>query len=128
MGCDDKDNRFAAGKKLLNTGFSIYKTVVPGFFPEHMKPVKVKDGADDSVLIEADKVIPLVIPRDAESRMSTVVFEPEYIEAPVREGQKIGTVGFYLDKTLLYETPLITSDQVSRNSFRKSFMKIIVKM
>ena len=128
MGCDDKDNRFAAGKKLLNTGFSIYKTVVPGFFPEHMKPIKVKDGADDSVLIEADKVIPLVIPRDAESRMSTVVFEPEYIEAPVREGQKIGTVGFYLDKTLLYETPLITSGQVSRNSFRKSFMKIIVKM
>jgi len=128
MGCSDKDERFSVGKKLLNTGFANYKIVIPGFSSEYMKPLKVKGGVDRAVLTKAESIPPLVIPKGSEGNMSTVVLEPLYIKAPVKKGQNVGTVAFYLDKTLLYETRLITTDSVEKNSFRKSFIRIIVKM
>ena len=42
---------------------------------------------------------------------------PEYLEAPVKKGQKIGIVGFYNGDTLLYETALIAESDVKKITF-----------
>lgn len=126
--CEDKDERFSVGKKLLNTGFSVYKTIIPGFSGEHMMPLKVRHGTDSAVETEAAYLPPLVIPKGSEGKMETIIFLPEYIDAPLKKGQCVGTIGFYAEETLLYETPLVTVSSVGKNTFLKSFKKIIVKM
>jgi D-alanyl-D-alanine carboxypeptidase (penicillin-binding protein 5/6) len=128
MGCEDKDIRFIAAKQLLKDGFSGYRTVIPGFSSEYMKPLKVKGGTEMSVLTRAEEHPVLVIPKGSEGKMSTVVVEPLFVKAPVKKGQRVGTVAFYLEKTLLHETDLIADGDVEKNSFCKSLKKIIVKM
>lgn len=128
LGCQDKDERFTLAGKLIKNGFSSYKTVIPGFCGEYMKPLKVKGGTDYAVITDAYNISALVIPDGSEENMETVIFLPEYIKAPVKKGQKLGEVAFYLDSTLIYETPLIAVDSVQKNTFFKSLVKIIVKM
>ncbi|MBQ7047018.1 MAG: hypothetical protein IJN85_04685 [Oscillospiraceae bacterium] len=43
-----------------------------------------------------------------------MIFMPQYLEAPVKKGQRVGTVGFYNGDTLLYETSLVTQQAVKK--------------
>ncbi|MBE6842862.1 MAG: D-alanyl-D-alanine carboxypeptidase [Ruminococcus sp.] len=128
LGCDNSDDRFTAAKKLLDKGFLLYKTVIPGFSEEYMKPLRVKRGTESAVEVKVEKFPLLVIPKSHESDLTVVVFLPEYIKAPVSEGQYVGEVAFYCDETLLYETPLITKKAVLENTFLKSLLKLMGKM
>lgn len=128
LGSDSKDERFDIVKNLLKKSFNGYRTIVPGFDVSDMKPVKVKYGTDRAVMINAENIIPAVVPKGKEQSLKTVIFMPEYIEAPVEKGQKIGSVAFYCEDTLLYETSLVTASSVSKNTFMQCFKKIMVKM
>ena len=128
LGSEDSEERFDFAKQLLKKGISGYKTIIPGFSSEYMKPLKVKQGTEDSVILNAENLSTLVVPKETEDTLRIVTVSPDYIKAPVRKGQKIGTLAFYLDRTLLYETSLIAADSVPEKTFRKSLRKIIVKM
>ncbi|MDO5558275.1 MAG: D-alanyl-D-alanine carboxypeptidase family protein [Oscillospiraceae bacterium] len=128
MGCHDKDERFTVARDLLNLGFWSYKTIIPGFSTELMKPVKVKGGNDAAVDIEAYDLCPLVVPKWAEGQMEAVMLVPEYISAPVKKGQVIGNVAFYAGDTMIYDTPLIASTDVRKRDLFSCAKRIIVKM
>lgn len=128
LGCEDSDERFDFAKQLLKDGVFGYKTIIPGFSSEYMKPLKVKRGTETAVMLSAEKLSTLVIPKGTEDTLRVVTVSPEYINAPVRKGQKIGVLAFYLDRTLLCETSLIAADSVPEKTFQKSLRKIIVKM
>lgn len=128
LGCENSDDRFTAAKKLLDKGFALYKTVIPGFSEEYMKPLRVKRGTESAVEVRVEKLPLLVIQKSSEDDLTAVVFLPEYIKAPVSEGQYVGEIAFYCGETLLYETPLITKNDVQKNSFLKSLLKLMGKM
>ena len=127
MGCSDKDERFAVGKSLLAAGFSSYKVTTPAFSNEFLKPLSVHHGVDDAVEIEAEDLTGLVVPKSGDE-LSSVIFIPEYVEAPVKKGQKIGTVGFYNGDALLYETNLIASESVEWMTFSIALKKYLYIM
>lgn len=128
LGCTDSKDRFTVAGKLLDKGFLFYKTVVPGFSEEYMKPLKVKKGTDAAVEVKVEKFPMLVVSKSHESELSAVIFLPGYVNAPVRQGQRVGEVAFYCGETLLYETPLITKNAVEKNTFLKSLLKLMGKM
>lgn len=128
FGCEDEDSRFSKAKELLNRGFSGYVSVVPGFSPDNMKPLTVRHGTDRAVMITVRSSAKLVVPKENSEDIRTVVFLPEYIEAPVRKGQEIGILAYYNGRTLLYETPLVTEKSVEKITFLSSFKKILRKM
>lgn len=128
LGAVEENEQFTAAKQILNNGFAKYKSVTPGFDKEFMKPLTVKHGVDSAVEIDAYRISELIISRGTEGKIKTVVVLPEYIEAPVRKNQCIGVLAFYCGDTLLYETQLVTQNSVQKNTFFKSFRKIISKM
>ncbi len=119
LGENDKDERFSTAKSLLSDGFSYFKLTTPSFSGEFIKPVTVKGGLDRAVCITAGSLKGMVVPEN-NGEISTVVMIPEYIDAPVKKGQKIGCVGFYNGDTLIYETDLITETSVKAMSFGDS--------
>ncbi|MGN1480985.1 D-alanyl-D-alanine carboxypeptidase family protein [Porcipelethomonas sp.] len=127
LGCADKDERFSAGKSLLASGFSMYKVTTPAFSNEFLKPLAVHGGVDIAVEIEARSLTGLVVPKNRDE-LSSVIFLPEYVEAPVRKGQPVGRVGFYNGDTLLFETDLITSTKVDSMTFLKALKKCLCIM
>lgn len=124
MGCPDKDERFSIAKSLMATGFSSYKVTTPAFQDEFIKPVTVHGGKQPAVMIKAESLDELVIPKNA-GELGTVVLIPDYIEAPVKKGQLVGKVGFYNGDSLIYETNLIACDTIEKADFSSSLKKVL---
>lgn len=122
LGCDDENERFSIGKNLIGLGFSSYKVTSPAFSNEFLKPVEVKHGADSAVEIMAKDLKLLVVPKNGEE-LTSAIFLPEYVEAPIKKGQKLGIIGFYNGDTLLYESELIACNNVEEVDFAKAFSK-----
>ncbi len=127
LGCETDDDRFALAKDLLRRGFLGWKVVQPAFSEEFLYPVQVRSGVERAVLIRPGELKGLVVPRDCHE-LETVMVIPRYVEAPVQEGQKLGTAAFYQNDTLLYETSVVASDSVRKRNFGDALLQIIVKM
>lgn len=124
LGCEDKDERFGIGKSLIMSGFSLYKVTTPAFSDEFLKPVSVHGGKHRAVMIKAEKLEELVVPKNC-SEMSTAVLIPDYINAPIKEGQVVGKVGFYNGDSLLYETNLVACETIEKADFASVMKKIL---
>lgn len=110
LGCADEFERFTIAKSLLNKAFSGYQLTVPGFSEEFLRPLTVRGGTENAVLLEAAATPLLAIPAGAQP--VAVVVLPVYCEAPVRRGAHVGRVCFYDGETLLCETALLAADDV----------------
>lgn len=128
LGYPDKDQRFSLGKSLLDKGFANYKVTDPVFSTEHLMPLKVSGGVDSAVQIEARELKSIIVSKTNADNISSVIFLPEYITAPVKKNQIVGTVGFYVDDTLLYETDLVTTNSVDAMTVSKAFKLIWTKL
>ncbi len=127
MGCDDENERFSTAKSLMAQGFSYYKITTPEFSGEFIKPVTVRGGLDSAVCITAESLEGLVVP-ESDGEISTVIFMPQYLEAPVKKGQRVGTVGFYNGDTLLYETSLVTQQAVKKIEYKDALNIVLCNL
>ncbi len=124
LGCDDEEERFKMGKKMLSSAFSSYKVTTPDFSNEFIRPVAVHGGIEGSVMVGAGDISELVVPGSG-GEISASVLIPEYIDAPVKKGQKIGCIGFYNGKTLLCETALVAMSDVKSKDLSWSLAKCL---
>lgn len=115
LGYEDEE-RFTAAKKLLNGAFAGYQLSMPGFSEEFLMPLRIEGGTERAVLLEAEQVPMLAVPKGA--RPEAVIVLPEYRKAPVRRGEPVGRVCFYDGDTLLCETGLLCADEVPAMSWR----------
>lgn len=127
LGADDEHARFSMAKQLLGRGFSGFQRTLPAFSDEFMRPLSVRHGTASAVALTVEGLHGLVLPKsDGES--TSVVVLPDYIDAPVRAGQRIGSVAFYSGDTLVYEVPLVAAESVPRMTWRVGFMRLLDKM
>lgn len=120
----DRDATLSKARSLLNRAFSSYVTTEPSFSSELMKPLTVKGGTESSVLVRPSSLRSITVAKGSED-VESVVFLPDYVSAPVRKGQRVGRVCFYLGDTLVYETDLVACDGVQRMDFSKAFRKLL---
>lgn len=110
----DENTSFSTAKKLINKGFREFKVTVPAFLDELLIPMKVKSGQENAVEIMLESQNSVVVPK-ASSEITNKIVIPDYITAPVRKGQKIGTMAFYNGETLVFETDIITKNEVKKS-------------
>lgn len=127
LDCKDSNTRFSIAKKLLNKGFNSYVTAEPSFSSEFMKPIQVRGGTDLAVMVEPKELKSITIAKGS-SDIENVIFLPEYITAPIKKGQRLGEVCFYIDDTMIYKTDLIASNQVSEMTFLKALKKLLIHL
>ena len=127
LGSPDEDSRFALAKTLLRKGFSQYQVTLPGYSSEFMKPVSVRGGVARSVELEAASLEGLVVPQ-SDPALTTVLVLPDYVRAPVQQGQTLGLAAFYNGDTLLLETSLVAKESVEEMTFVEAAKKILVKL
>ncbi|MCD7958711.1 MAG: hypothetical protein LUF89_04145 [Ruminococcus sp.] len=127
IGCANDDDRYALAKSLLRKEFAGWKVVQPAFSAEFLYPMTVHGGVEDAVLIEPGELQGIVIPKDC-NNLETVLVLPKFMDAPIKKGQKLGTVAFYQGDTLLYETAVLATENVGKRNFWDALSKIAVKM
>lgn len=124
LGCGDKDERFAIAKRLLNTGAANFKLTTPALSEEFLLPLKIRGGTESAVLLRLSEIPELTVPAGAEDP-ETVLVLPEYIQAPVSEGQHVGMVYFYHGETMLCAAQLLTEQAVPQISFSYALKKVL---
>ncbi|MGN0606127.1 MAG: D-alanyl-D-alanine carboxypeptidase family protein [Oscillospiraceae bacterium] len=128
LGCDDEDERFSLAKGLINVGFSEYQTALPVLNSEYLIPIKVKGGADSAVGLDTGRIFPIAVRKGREADISCVIVLPEYVNAPVRKNQKIGSASFYIDDTLLCSTDIYADSDVDALTVWMMFKNIYQKL
>ncbi|MCM1507227.1 MAG: serine hydrolase [Ruminococcus flavefaciens] len=124
LGAENDDISMSKAKELINRGFSGFHVMATMFPDEMLMPVKVKNGVELAVEICLKNQSNLVVPKSV-SELNTVVVLPEYLTAPLKKGQVIGSAGFYSGDTLVCETDIIVKNNVKALSFGYSFKKIL---
>ena len=124
LGAENDDISMKKAKELVNKGFSGYHVTATMFPDEMLMPIKVKNGVEFAVEVCLEKQSNLVVPKSV-SELNTFVVLPDYLTAPLKKGQVIGSAGFYSGDTLVCETDIIVKNDVDSISFGYSFKKIL---
>ncbi|MBR1592526.1 MAG: D-alanyl-D-alanine carboxypeptidase [Ruminococcus sp.] len=127
LGAEDEDISLGKAKKLINTGFGEYKITATMFPDEMLRPLEVRNGTENFVEMQIQRQDMLVVPVGVKE-LSSVVVIPEYIDAPVRKGQKIGMASFYNGDVLVCEIPITAKEDVDRLSFGWIFGKTLLEL
>lgn len=127
LGGADEETAFSTAKSLVRKGFSEYKVTEANFPQEMMKPLSVRNGTESAVEIAFEGMSDIVVPKGVKS-LTTVSVIPQYADAPVKKGQRLGTAAFYSNDTLVYETYIVSQKAVPRLTFNYIFSGILSKV
>ena len=119
-------DRFEGAKKLLNYGFANYTFSSLEADLEENLSVAVKNGTESTVVVRAGEKLDLLLKRSENGKITQEIsIEPEII-APVKAGQKVGTVSFLLDGKELGSVDIITENEVPKLNFATVFLRLIL--
>ncbi|MBQ8960268.1 MAG: D-alanyl-D-alanine carboxypeptidase [Ruminococcus sp.] len=124
LGAPDAENSLKTAKTLVNRGFSDYKVTATVFPEEMILPLKVKGGRELAVELGIAGQSSLVIPRSV-GEVRTVTVIPDYINAPVEKGQRLGTAAFYSGDSLVFETDIVAKADVPELSYLYALKKLL---
>ena len=119
-------DRFEGAKKLLNYGFANYTFSSLEADLGGNTSVAVKNGVDSTVTVKAGEKLDLLLKRSENGKITQEIhLEPEII-APVKSGQKVGTVRFLLDGKELGSVDIVTENEVSKLNFGIIFLRLML--
>ncbi|MDE6775158.1 MAG: serine hydrolase [Ruminococcus sp.] len=127
LNAPDSDTSFKEARQLIKKGFSNYKVTATMFPDEMLMPVKVRSGRETAVEISLRRQSRLVIPKNV-AELSTAVVIPEYLNAPVKQGQVIGTAAFYSEKNQVCEIDIIAENDVEKLDFLYVFKEMLLNL
>ena len=110
------ESRNDDAKALLNYGFANCK-LCPLRSPDVLPPVSVTLGSADSVQPVYDEPESALIAKNGVGEISYSLELPESVEAPVAQGQRIGTLKVMLNGEAFREVPLLAGSSVESADF-----------
>lgn len=119
LGAPSGTERFDAARDMFDYGFANYRlypvaqrgTPVRGKLP-------VTGGAADSISLQLDGDLTLLILKGAEQDIKLTPSLPESIEAPVAAGQLIGSVNIIIEGKTVATLPVAAAESVDAKGFR----------
>jgi len=126
MGCATSQERFSACKSMLDYGFANYALLTP-VLPEQAT-VAVKLGVQDTVEAVLSAEESILMDKAQKNQVTTeITLEPE-VEAPVRKGQRLGTLTIKSADQVLAEIPLVAAEAVEKLSWWQIFRRVYQKV
>ncbi len=125
MGSENSTDRFETAKKMLNWGFANFTTVVPEVDISLIPDVAVIKGVSKSITPEIAPTKAVLIKKGDENSIVQSVDLAVDVQAPVIEGQVLGTVTFLLNGEKLGICEITAPDNISELTFSVVFRRIL---
>jgi len=122
MGAESRDTRNAEAKKLLDYGFASYS-----LYSDERKdiaPIALKGASEENMPLCAEPFL-AALPKEKLSSVSYKVSVPEFLRAPVKEGDKVGKVEYYLDGECIGEVGVYAGKTVDAVTFSEIFLLLL---
>ncbi len=125
--CGSSTDRFESAKALLNHGFANYALVniEP---PQPLTPIRISLGEQDLVTPVLRETAPILIEKAELSRITKTVDLPEELEAPVTQGQQLGTMTISAGDKVLAQIPIEASASVNCLTLWQMTLRLLKKM
>ncbi|MBQ6876875.1 MAG: D-alanyl-D-alanine carboxypeptidase [Oscillospiraceae bacterium] len=117
LGSPNTDERFAAGRKLLDYGFANFAVAKPKPPVEELYEIPVSHGVSEFVTPVFEKPENFLLPKGQEELIEQKVTLPESLEAPVEKGTVIGKVSVFLNGGEIGEYNIVAKETVEKMSF-----------
>ncbi len=125
MGGETTDDRFNGAKKLLDYGFANYSYTEVKSELEKDFTVDVEKGVKGKACVKADEIVGVLLKKSDSAQIEKEVIINEKIEAPLKKGDKIGSVIVSLSGEQLGEIPIVLTENIDRLTFKRVFIWII---
>ena len=123
MGAETSQERFAACKGMLDQGFANYALYTPNIQEGASVPVTL--GQADSVAAVPDKIPQLLVERAKLPDVSAEVSLSPQADAPIVQGQQLGTLTIRAGEEILAEVPLVAASEVPRLTWGQVTVRIL---
>ncbi len=121
MGSPTRDIRNEEAKKLLDYGFANYAVYTDE--EGDVADLPVLGGVRDVCRVRSEGAT-LLVKKSERAKIEKRVHLPEEIVAPVKTGEPIGKIGYYVGETLVGETRIWVTESIEKMSFWLLFSRI----
>jgi len=128
LGCDTTANRFGGARALLDHGFSTYEAYTPPVDTMMVEPIPVRRGQSTTVKAVLDVPATLLLKKGAAARLKTSMEVTTDVEAPVLEGQVLGTWRLMLEDEVLGEYAIRAAEEVPAINFRWAYQALVAAL
>ncbi len=125
LGASSGTDRFKDAAQLLDYGFANYEVLEFDAKENELTEIGVKNGMQKSVKLECSGASSMVITKGSSKNVKQNVKMSEFLEAPVKKGEKVGTLTFTLDEKEVKSFDILTTDSVEKMSFSAVFSQLL---
>ena len=108
------EKRFSEAKKLLDYGFANYKYTKTSTAGEFLQTTDVQKGTSNSVNLSYESDSGALIKNTDNQNITSEVTLNENISAPIKKGDVLGNVKFYLNDEEIASVNLVAEDDVEK--------------
>src|SRR5688572_1847751 len=119
MGSTSENQRAVDSQALLNWGFRFFETHRLYDANKQVAKQKVWKGQSEEVLLGVAEPLLVSTARGKYAQLKPTMDVPKTLVAPIRKGQKIGTVKVTLDGKVVAQRPLVALNAVEEGGFFK---------
>ena len=112
LGTSSSRKRISESQKLLNYGFRFFETHPMYKAGQRISDTKIWAGQSDLLHVGITHDLYVTLPRGELKNLKPVLELPEVIYAPVKKGDKVGTLKVTLHDHVLVERPLVALNTV----------------
>lgn len=128
MGCPTSAERFADARRLLDYGFANFVMYNTKYSVEPIQDVKVTGGVSPYASAKTDICKKMLIPSGKQKSVAEEITLLETIPAPVKAGQKIGSVKISIDSEVIAEYDVVAGEDIQKMTFGHGFMRLLKKI
>ena len=124
LGSPNTDERFAAGRKLLDYGFANFALVRMTPPEEYLAPIAVSHGTEETVQTVCQETPAFLLKKGQRDGVEQSVYLPEKLEAPVKSGDVIGRVTVTLNGGEIGGYDIVAAEDVPRMGLLSALKKL----
>jgi D-alanyl-D-alanine carboxypeptidase (penicillin-binding protein 5/6) len=121
IGFSDEDEMYDRAKVLLESGFNSFVSIVPEIPTELPESVPVKGSLYDIVPISVFDPEKLIVKREDTGKLESKFFLPDYIYAPLKKGDTVGEIHYYLNGVFIYKLTLHATADIPKLKYGNIF-------
>lgn len=124
MSGDTSQERFNGAKKLLDYGFANYEytSIAPTL---DTNIINIKNGVQKTVKIEVPDNFGALLKKSDTAAVTQQINLPKEIIAPIKKGDSVGTVDFYLNGQQIGSINIICTENIDKMNFLTAFLWIL---
>lgn len=122
----DGRNIYVDMHKLLNYGFNNFQKVNISFKNEFVDNIKVEKSNTPYVAGIIENSIEVLVPKNAKDKIEKRINVKEYVSAPIKKGESLGKVEYFLDGEKLGQANVISTLNIEKIPERPTIINFLI--